>query len=161
MKKFLLTIAIAVFGFAANAQEGTLNVGGNIALPIGDAGDAYSFSYGGEVNYLFNLSEDFNLGASFSYIQYLGKEVNGFDVPNVAFLPVAAAGRYNLSDKFVVGADLGFAIGVDEGNDGGFYYRPMVGYKVMENITLQATYAGISLDGGSVANIGLGAYYSF
>ena len=161
MKKFLLTIAMVALGFAANAQDGTLNVGANIALPIGDSSNAYSFSYGGEVNYLFNLAEDFDLGASFSYIQYIGKEENGIDFPSVAFLPVAAAGRYNLSEKFVVGADLGFAIGVDEGNDGGFYYRPMVGYKVMDNITLQATYSGISSDGATVSNIGLGAYYSF
>ncbi len=161
MKKLFLAIAMVTFGMALNAQKGTFNVGANIGLPVGDVSDVSSFSYGGEVNYLFEVSEGFELGASFSYIQFLGKEVNGFDFPSNAFLPIAAAGRYNVSEEFVVGADLGYAIGVDTGLESGFYYRPMVGYKIMENITLQATYSGISLDGGTASVIGLGGYYSF
>ncbi len=168
MKKLLLTIAVIAFGLTATAQKGQFNAGGYIGLPIGDAGDAYSFSYGAEVNYLFELSDKFQVGPSFSYQQYLGSDsidVLGIsipqDVPNVAFLPIAAAARYSISEKFSVGADLGFAIGVDAGNDGGFYYRPMVGYQVFDKVTLQLTYSGISVEGGSVANIGLGAVYSF
>ncbi len=173
MKKLFLAIAMVTFGLALNAQKGTFNVGANIGLPVGDAGDVSSFSYGGEVNYLFELSEKFELGASFSYIQFLGKEVTRTfntgagtvtvtaDAPSNAYLPIAAAGRYNVSEKFVLGADLGYAIGVDTGLESGFYYRPMVGYKVMENITLQATYSGISADNFSPGVIGLGGYYSF
>ncbi len=169
MKKLLLAIAMVTFGITLNAQEGTFNVGANIGLPLGDAGDAYSFSYGGEVNYLFGLSDDFELGASFSYLQFLGKDqtftAGGTEVTvegaSVAFLPVAAAARYNVSEKFVLGADLGYAIGVDTGLDSGFYYRPMVGYKVMDNITLQATYSGISVNDTNVGVVGLGGYYSF
>ncbi|SNR15680.1 outer membrane beta-barrel protein [Tenacibaculum jejuense] len=161
MKKLLLTIAVIAFGFVAKAQDGQFNVGGYIGLPIGDAGDAYSFSYGAEVNYLFELSEEFQLGPSLSYQQYLGDTVAGFEIPSVAFLPIAAAARYSISEKFSVGADLGFALGIDEGNDGGFYYRPMVGYQVFDKVTLQLSYSGISVEGATVSNIGLGAVYSF
>lgn len=170
MKKLLLIIAVVAFGFTAKAQDGQFNVGGYVGLPIGDSSDLYSFSYGGEVNYLFSVSDKFQVGPSFSYQQYLGDTRTvragsltvSVDVPSVAFLPAAAAARYSVTEKISVGADIGYAIGVDKGNDGGFYYRPMVGYKVFDKVTAQLTYSGISVDGGvNVSNIGLGAVYSF
>ncbi|CAM1341089.1 outer membrane beta-barrel protein [Tenacibaculum amylolyticum] len=155
MKKFLLTIAMVAFGFAANAQDGEFNVGGNIGLPTGDASDAFDIVGSIEANYLFNVAEGFKVGPSVSYIQF------NREAADISFLPVAAAARYSVSEKFVVGADLGYGIGMINDTDSGFYYRPMVGYEVYENISLQATFAGFSLDGATASTVGLGATYSF
>lgn len=160
MKKFLLTIAMVAFGFAANAQDGEFNAGVNLGLPVGDVSDAYSFTLGAEVNYLFSVSDDFKVGPSAGFVQFFGDEIGGFDVADASFLPLAAAGRFAVSDEFTLGADLGYAVGLSpDGNDGGFYYRPMVGYTISEGIMLQATYSGVSVDGGSFANIGLGVMF--
>lgn len=160
MKKFLLTIAMVAFGFAANAQDGEFNAGVNLGLPIGDASDFYSFSAGVEVNYLFSVSDDFKVGPSVGFTNYFGKEVGGVDVDSASFLPLAAAGRFAVSDKFTLGADLGYGIGISpDGNDGGFYYRPMVGYAISEGIMLQASYSAVNTDAITMSNIGLGVMF--
>ncbi|GFD92932.1 hypothetical protein KUL156_17660 [Alteromonas sp. KUL156] len=156
MKKFLV-VAMMAFGLAVNAQETELNVGGTIGLPSGDLNsDLYDVSGAIEANYLFNVAEGFKVGPSVSYLH-----ING-DGPDLGYLPLAAAARYDVSEKFVVGADLGYGIGVyQDGQESGFYYRPVVGYKVTEKITIQADYKGISVDGANVATFGLGGVYSF
>lgn len=145
------------FGIAVNAQEGELNVGGTIGLVGGDLNsEAYDVAGAIEANYLFKVSDEFKVGPSISYLHFNGV------APDLGYLPLAAAARYDVSDKFVVGADLGYGIGVfQDGQTSGFYYRPVVGYKVTEAITVQADYKGISLDGGTVATYGIGGTYSF
>ena len=111
-------IAMMAFGVAVNAQEGELNVGGTIGLPVGDSSDA-NVTGAIEANYLFKVSEDFKVGPAVSYLHFQQK---GADV---AFLPLAAATRYQLDDKFILGADLGYGIGVrpSGATQNGFYYR--------------------------------------
>ncbi|GAB1309307.1 hypothetical protein KH5_19900 [Urechidicola sp. KH5] len=164
MKKFLVTAVIAVFGISAFAQNGNFNAGINFGFPTGDASDFSSFNLKVEVNYLFEVSEAFDVGPSMSYSHYFGKEIGstGINWDDVSFLPLAAAARFNASDKFAVGGDIGYAIGLSpSGNDGGFYYRPLVGYNVTDNIMIQASYSGISRDGGTFSNFGIGGMYSF
>ncbi len=155
MKKLLL-VAMMAFAIAVNAQEGELNVGGTIGLPVGDSSEA-NVTGAIEVNYLFSASEKFKVGPSVSYLHF---QQEGADA---AFLPLAVAGRYDISEKFVIGADLGYGIGVrPEGlTQDGFYYRPVVGYKVTDKITIQADYSAVSLDGTTASTIGLGGVYSF
>lgn len=152
------------FGIAVNAQEGELNVGGTIGLPVGDASEA-NVTGAIEANYLFKVSEKFKVGPSISYLHF---QQEGADV---AFLPLAVAGRYDVAEKFTVGADLGYGIGVrpSDKNDGGFYYRALVGYKVTDAITLHLDYstATASKDFGPISvssnlsTIGIGGTYSF
>ncbi|GFD82120.1 hypothetical protein KUL118_49820 [Tenacibaculum sp. KUL118] len=155
MKKFLV-VAMMAFGLAVNAQETELNVGGTIGLPVGDSENA-NVTGAIEANYLFKVDEKFKVGPSVSYLHF---QQEGADY---AFLPVAAAARYSFADKFSVGADLGYGIGVrPSGNtESGFYYRPMVGYQVTEKINLHVDYTGVSLDGGTASTVGIGGTYSF
>ncbi|OCK42302.1 hypothetical protein PG911_09905 [Tenacibaculum ovolyticum] len=155
MKKLLL-VAMMAFGIAVNAQEGQLNVGGTIGLPVGDASES-NVTGAIEANYLFTVSEGFKVGPSVSYLHFQSEGADG------AFLPLAVAGRYDVSDKFVVGADLGYGIGVRPSGytQDGFYYRALVGYKATEKITIHVDYSAVSLDNSSPAAIGLGGTYSF
>ena len=180
MKK-LLVAAMMVFGLAANAQEGQFNVGANFGLPVGIISDLTSFVMGAEVNYLFSVSDDFTVGPSVSYLHYVSKSakdiaeaINGGPlldndnreyaekVDDMSLLQLAAAARYNVAENFTLGADLGYAVSIstDEAK-GGFYYRPMVGYNVSENIMLQATYSGVTREGKNIANIAIGAMFAF
>ena len=56
----------------------------------------------------------------------------------------------------MLGANIGYAVGLDEGNDGGFYYRPLVGFKVGETTQLNFSYSGISNEGTTISNVSLG-----
>lgn len=156
MKKLLLSIAMVAFAFTATAQDGNFNLGVNLGLPTGDVSDFTSFVGGVEANYLFDVSDEFQVGPSVSYSHYFGKDGD----EDGSFLPLAAAARFAVSDEFTLGADLGYAVGVSpDGNDGGFYYRPMIGYNVGDNAMIQASYSGVSMDGGSFSNFGLGIMF--
>jgi hypothetical protein len=91
-----------------------------------------NFALGLDVNYIFESDSELKYGLAASYLTYFGKTVEDFgfelDYDNASFLPIAAAGRYRISDKFTLGADIGYTIGLlsPSDNDGGFYYRPMV-----------------------------------
>lgn len=162
MRKYIIIAAFAVFGMSVNAQEG-LKAGANLAIPVGDAGDASGFSIGLDVLYHWSVSDDFNAGVATGFTNAFGKSIDtgigSFEIPDVQFIPVAASGRFNASDMISVGADLGYAIGINDGNDGGFYYRPIVGYGVSDNIELNLSYTGISLDGATWSTIALGVLF--
>ena len=154
-----------LLGATLQAQEG-FRAGINLALPTGDASDVSGFSIGLDATYLWNVAESFDVGVATGFTNAFGKEIDvpGFgsvELDDVQFLPIAAAARYHVTDKFRAGADLGYAIGISDGNDGGFYYRPMVGYGLNEKMELNLSYTGISLDGGTWSTIGLGFMYSF
>lgn len=164
MKKMFFVAALALFGFSVNAQEG-FKVGANLGLPVGDAADISSFSIGLDVAYHWEVADSFTAGIASGFTNAFGKKETfstgagsiSFNYDDVQFLPIAASGRFAASDKFSVGADLGYAIGISDGIDGGFYYRPIVGYNLSEKIQLNVSYTGISVEGGtwSTANLGV------
>lgn len=157
MKKLILALAFVAFGFTANAQ---FSLGASVGLPVGDAEPGYSFVLSVDGTYMFSSESDFTYGVAASYLTYFGKDISGVSVDNASFLPLAGALRYNASEKFILGADIGYAIGLaPDGNDGGFYYKPMVGYAIGENTILNLSYSGVSLDGGTFSNIGLGVMF--
>lgn len=151
-------------GLAVQAQEG-FNLGINFGFPTGDASDISSFSLGIDANYLWGVAESFDAGVATGFTNAFGKKIDlgefgEVSVDDVQFIPVAAAGRYHFTDRFRAGGDLGYAIGLNDGNDGGFYYRPMVGYGITERIEANFSYTGISLDGGTWSTFVIGFMFN-
>ena len=163
MKKLLLIIAVMLFGFNVNAQDG-LRGGISAGLPIGDAGDGYSFSVLLDLSYLWEVSDSFDVGLATGYSHSFGESIDfgggSFKLDDASFLPVAVAGRLGVSDEFTIGADVGYAIGISpDGNDGGFYYAPKLQYSVSDSIDIVFAYRGVSVDGGSFDIISLGVEF--
>lgn len=166
MKKLFLCAAIAVFGLSnVDAQE--FKVGLSAGLPIGDVGDFYTFSVIADANYLFDVSEEFQVGPMAGLSYSFGEDIEGsvgdvsieIEAEDAIFLPIGGAARFNLSENFTLGADLGYAIGVSDGFDGGFYYAPKVQYGISESLDIVASYRGVSADGGSFDIISLGVEF--
>lgn len=170
MKKFLFA-AFAVLAFGAvNAQD--FKAGVHVGLPIGTAGDAYSFNVGADVYYTWEINDKFSAGAMTGFSMYFGKDLGsdldfpdipGLDIPeikqpNAGFLPIAATATYKVSDNIFIGADLGFAIGVMNASSGGLFYNPKVGYAA-EKFDIFAGFRGISVTGGSLSTINLGVAF--
>lgn len=160
MRKLFLFTAITVLGFTTlNAQE--FKFGASAAIATGDFSDFVSFGINIDAAYLWEVADNVTVGPKAGFIYAFGKKqtIAGFEIPaeDVAFLPIAATGRIMLGESFLLGTDLGYGIGISpSGNDGGFYYHPMVGYAVREAITIMLSYTGISLDGGSFNTINAG-----
>lgn len=160
MKKLLLVGALALFA-SVNAQSG-FKIGAHVGLPMGDAGNAYSFNVGVDAAYLFPVAESFSAGVATGYSAFLGKDVGGFKVPTLGLIPIAATGQYMLAEQFSLGADLGYGFLMADGNnDGGFYYQPRATYHIGENMGLSLSYKGVSQKGGTIDAINLGFGYSF
>lgn len=144
-------------GFTANAQF-TAGISGG--LPIGDAGDLATFSIAVDLGYLFEISDSFSAGPTTGFSHSFGDEINvggfTFEVEDVQFVPLGAAARVEVADSFTLGGDVGYAIGINDGNDGGFYYSPRAQYSVSDLIDIVFAYRGVSLDGGSWDIISLG-----
>ncbi|HEX8562626.1 MAG TPA: hypothetical protein VF676_06575 [Flavobacterium sp.] len=171
MKKLILSaVALCAFGFANAQDDGGFQAGVHVGLPMGDYKDVVSFNVGLDLAYMFSVGEGFELGIATGYDHWMGKEETidlggGFeatvDYGDAAFVPLAAAGKYSVTENFFVGADLGYAIYVGEGEgDGGFFYQPKVGYQ-METIDVFVGYKGISSDGVTLSALTLGAAYKF
>ena len=163
MKKLLFIAVLSLGIYGLQAQEG-FRAGVNVALPVGDASDFSSFSAGLDLQYLWSVEENFDAGVAAGFTNAFGKEfdtgIGTFEAEDVQFLPLAAAARYHASEQFRIGADIGYAVGINDGNDGGFYYRPLVGYGLSEKMELNLSYTGVSLDGATWSTIALGLLFN-
>lgn len=162
MKKLLIAITLmfSVGLTTASAQEFRLGVHGGV--PVGDVSDTHNFDLGLHASYMFNPLGVFQFGPMIGYSHYFGDsfEEMGFEieVDDAQFLPIGASGRASLGDVVFVGLDLGYGIGINDGNDGAFFYRPKLGFDFM-GIDIIGSYEGFSRDGGTVSSVNVGVEF--
>lgn len=152
MRRFFFLIGFLLVGLVSYSQ-GNLRVGVNAGIPVGDISDFSDLNIGADVAYLVDIVGVASVGPMVGYSHFMGKD----DFDDVQFLPIAASGRIGLpASPFFLGADLGYAVGLKDGVDGGFYYRPKIGFNLV-GVALTVSYSGISVDGGtfSTANVGV------
>ncbi|MFC4220090.1 outer membrane beta-barrel protein [Flagellimonas marina] len=166
MKKILLFTSALILGISTIQAQNSFYIGAHAGLPVNDGASNYtSFALTADVGYLFDISEDFKIGPTLGYSHTFGKDIDMgvlfAETDDIQFMPIAAASRFNISDKFTVGADVGFAIGINEENDGGFYYSPRAAYSLSKTIDAVLSYRGISGDSGNWNIISVGVEFSF
>lgn len=162
MKNFFLLLTFMISTLSINAQE--LNIGISGALPVGDASDISSFGVNAEATYLRAFGEQLDLGLNAGYLHYFGKDYDSsfgtFETEDLGFLPIALAGRFNATSNLVLGADLGYAIGISPSDiDGGFYYAPKVLYGITHSLDVVLSYRSVNLDGISIDAFTFGVEY--
>ncbi len=165
MKKLIIMAAIAVFGFTSvQAQEGGIKLGINFGLPIADAEEVSSFNLGFDAAYLIDVADSFQVGPMLGYSHYFGKEYDFLGTTikgdDIQFVPIAGSARFFATPDFFFGADLGYAVGIDDGNDGGIYYRPKVGYN-LGPVSMIASYSGVNVDDFTFGSLNLGVEFGF
>ncbi|WP_373057585.1 hypothetical protein [Zunongwangia sp. H14] len=161
MKKAILLLVFILFGINSSfSQEGDFILGVNVGLPVGDVKDISNFDVGADIGYLFGLADIVKVGPTAGYMHFFGADGNDGDVEwevdDFQFIPVGAAGRVDLA-FLEVGLDLGYAIGVNDGNDGGFFFRPKAGFS-LGVLNIIASYTNINIEENfnvSTLNIGL------
>ena len=167
MKHFFILLFFA-FGLSNVNGQNSFNLGIGLGLPLGNAGDTHIITVNLDASYLWELSEQFDAGIASGFLNSFGdsEDIGGgvimIDTPDVSFIPIAGSARYNISEEFVVGTDLGYAVGINpDTNDGGFYYAPRIQFNTSDFLSIVAAYRGVSVDGGSFDNLSVGLELSF
>lgn len=152
MRKTVLLVALLISSIGMRAQETNISLSG--ALELSDT-DPLKFGINLGINYLWEASEKFDLGLTAGYHHYFRDDYQlvpstTIDVPDFSFLPLAAAARFNATERLTLGADIGYAFGISpDENDGGFYYAPKIQFGVTPKLDILAAYKSISFDGGA------------
>lgn len=168
MKK-LIYFAIATFFGLSTLQAQTFKVGATVGIPAADASDISNFVLGVDAYYYFTDIDDFiNIGATVGFRNFFTEDLEISNLPegvdtsvdDAMFLPIAAAARLKVFGLFGAGADIGYAIGLTDYLDGGFYFRPVVTFDIADTIELNASYESIS-DAGTWGNLNVGVLFEF
>lgn len=149
---FLLSISLSLH---AQVDRTNLRIGLNAGTVVGDASDFYSLTLGVDILHVWGLSKEIDLGFATGFSNAFGEQeifdTGGISIEtqfdNTQFIPVAAAFRIYPSYGFKLGGDVGYAIGVNSGNEGGFYYRPMIGVDINGTTELNVSYTTVENEG--------------
>lgn len=167
MKKTILVIVtVFIAGFTANAQDRSSFKAGLIAgIPVGDAANISSFAIGLDAAYHWGVSEVFDVGLATGFINAFGENIDTAvgdvqiqgEFEDFQFLPLAGSVRIYPTYQFKLGVDVGYAVGINDGNEGGLYYRPLIGYNITGNTELNVSYVAVDNNGEtfSIAMVGL------
>ncbi len=163
MKKLLFTLSLVLIGYTSALAQSGFTLGANIGMPVGDIEDYSDFKIGADIAYRVNVVPMVDVGGLVGYSRFFIDDVDSpfgsLETNDIEFIPIAASGRVNFALLFV-GADLGYAIGLDDENDGGFFYRPLVGVK-LGPVGVIGSYSGINVDGNPIGSINLGVEFGF
>ncbi len=166
MKRTVLGILILVFGCTAMYGQGKFAFGFNGGPVVGDLKDAVSVNLAVDFEYLHAVTDKFEVGGATGYIIGFTKDIElpnnqNLEVDNISFIPVAIAFRFNVANPLSIGVDTGYGVGINEGNEGGFYYRPRLGIGVSESVDLVASYVGVANGGGNYNAATFGVLFGF
>lgn len=130
---FFLGISFSVS--AQNVDRTNFRAGLVGGIVTGDFSEAYSLNLGLDIYQHWGVSREIDLGLTTGFTNAFGEKqtiTNGgltvetqFD--NIQFVPLGGSLRIYPVSGFKFGGDVGYAIGLNEGNEGGFYYRPSLG----------------------------------
>lgn len=166
MKKLNFLFVIAIFSFTSLNAQGVFKLGANVGIPAADASDYFGFTIGVDAYYMLGKEDAlFNFGPTAGFRNFFaksfdfgGESIKGDDGQ---FLPLAGAARIKLVGILNAGADIGYAVGINSGNDGGFYFRPIVGIDIADTIEINVSYESITKDSVTWGNINAGILFEF
>ncbi|MGB5360319.1 hypothetical protein [Eudoraea sp.] len=164
MKHLILVFIFTLFGMGSYAQEG-LKLGLHAGLPIDDFNDEISLMVGLDLGYMWALGEVVDLGISTGLIYGFKDSFQSDEIvsglTDVQFVPLAASLRIWPSNSFSFGIDGGYGLGLNKGNEGGIYYRPIIGVLLGPMTEINLSYTGIQLENRTWNTVTLGFLHTF
>ncbi len=166
---------IIIFGFftfstqAQNVDRSNFRGGLNAGMVIGDFSEAYSLVLGVDLYQHWGVSKTLDLGVTTGFLNAFGekKELTSGGITletqfdNIQIIPVAGSVRIYPTAGFKIGGDVGYAIGINEGNEGGLYYRPSLGIDINGGVTeLNISYLAVHGD-ATFSNVLFGVLFLF
>ncbi|MFK5974029.1 MAG: hypothetical protein QM485_12230 [Flavobacteriaceae bacterium] len=164
MKNIIIALSLTFVGMGSYAQQG-FKIGIQGGIPVGDFNNKVGVVIGVDAGYMYALGEVIDLGVTTGFIHGFPEKFQTgtvlADLPNVQFVPIAGSIRLWPSNSFSLGVDVGQAFGINDGNKGGLYYRPLIGFLLGPQTELNLSYTGINLEGDSWSTANIGILYTF
>lgn len=164
MKKVIVLLTLCFFGLSSSAQEG-FKIGAHGGIPLGEFNDLVGLVVGAEIGYMWAPNKIFDLGIKTGIVhgfpETFRDEVIREKLPSVDFLPAAISVRVWPGKSFSFGGDVGYAIGLSDGNEGGLYYRPQIGFQVGAGSEINFSYSAIQNDPDTWSTVTVGFVYTF
>jgi hypothetical protein len=167
MKKIILLGALATICFVVNAQKTNTNTakfkfsaGADFALPFGLFSNFYSVGFGASAQADYLINQKSSVGLNVGYMNYVGKTVLRFRVPNIDLIPVLAGLKHEFTEELYGQFQLGVTF---FSNDAGsaFTYAPGIGCKFNSHLDGLLKLQGWSNDGSSTQQLALRVAYTF
>lgn len=163
-RQFLPLLLFALISTIASSQEG-FKIGAHGGIPIGDFNDKIGVVIGGDIGYMWAPNKIFDLGVKAGIVHGFAErfraETVSVKLPSMQFAPVAASVRIWAAKSFSFGGDVGQAFGLNEGNEGGFYYRPQIGFQTGAQSELNFSYTAIDQGEDTWSTVTFGFLYTF
>lgn len=165
IRKVFFLIVFSISFFSISAQEG-FKIGAQAGLPIGDYNDSISIVAGLDVGYMWAPNKLLDLGIKSGIVHgfaetYRFEQTASIKLPSRQFVPIAASVRIWPSRSFSFGGDVGQALGLNDGNEGGFYYRPQFGFQMGAQSEVNFSYTAVKGDDATWTTLTLGFVYTF
>lgn len=157
MKHFsLLTILFFSVNLlkAQYVERGFIKAGFHAGVPMSQASDFSTFTFGFDFFQHYGISEEFDIGFATGFTNAFGKteqaqtgdfSIDG-DFNNIQFIPAAALVRYYPQRYLSIGGDVGYALALNQGLGGGLYYRPTFNFDFNDNTGFFISYSNILLE---------------
>lgn len=164
MKQLIFAFIFTFLGTTLCAQEG-FKIGAQAGLPLGDYNDLVGVVIGADMGYMWAPNKIFDLGIKAGIIHGFAEKFKAETVtvklPSIQFAPLAASVRIWPSRSFSLGGDVGQAFGLNEGNDGGLYYRPQIGFQTGAQSEFNFSYTAIQNGDDTWSTVTIGFVYTF
>ena len=162
-KYFILLLALCLSN-GIFAQEG-FKFGIQAGIPLDDYNEAVSVVLGADFSYMYPLGEVVDVGPAVGYIHGFAETFQTTIIREeqeaVQFLPLSAGVRFWTSNYFSFGGNIGYAMGISDGNEGGLYYRPTIAYLMSSSVEVNLSYTGIDVEETTWSTVTLGIVYNF
>jgi hypothetical protein len=167
MKKTFLLLLLILLLMAAKAQQtdsshdGFHFAGGiNMALPLGEFSDSYSFGIGLELQPEYRLPGIVSIYGSVGYTNFFAKNIETLNVKDIGMVPILAGGKVYLSPQFFIGAKFGVGLLTGGADGSSFDYQPQFGFNG-KRFLLNFSYNGLSKNNVTLSSFFLSWLYKF
>jgi outer membrane protein W len=138
MKKLIFSGVALVMAGSMMAQSNQLSLGLDLALPLGDFGDAYSLGIGPAVGFELPVGDKLGITAQVSYqILMVDSDLSDF-IKSASMVPIQAGLKYYFMDQ-----------------QEGFYGHGMVGVHMQSVTTEDFSFFGITVPGETTSSTNL------
>jgi len=154
MQKITYLIFLVLLSYGISAQyvdRSFFKAGFHASITLGDATDIADFGVGLDLYQHWGVSKKIDLGIATGVQYFFGldstEDIGSASVTTVGedtiYTPIAALFRFYPVTTINLGGDIGYAIGLNDFTEGGFYYRPTISFDLSPSSALSVSYIGI------------------